>query len=415
MTKLRRVVVTGLSAVTPLGNDLTTSWDNLLACKSGIGPITSFDCSEYDARIAGEVRGFDPVQFMPPKQAKRMDRFCLFAVAAASMLLKQANFTVDPAKSDRVGVNVGVGLGGIHTIETYHTKLMQSGPGRMSPFFIPLLIANMAAGQVSIATGAKGPNLCTTTACASGTHAIGYAFTDIALGRADAMICGGAEGTISPLGVSGFTAAKALSTRNDDPERASRPFDKDRDGFVMGEGSGLLLLESLEHATERGATIYAEVVGLGASSDAFHMTSPPEDASGMFLAMRNAVREAGIQPSDVDHINAHGTSTYLNDMCETKAIKDLFGSHAKNISISANKSQMGHLLGAAGGVESVFSVLALYHGIVPATINYQTPDPLCDLDYTPNAPRKRDIRYALCNSFGFGGTNACVMYKKFEG
>jgi 3-oxoacyl-[acyl-carrier-protein] synthase II len=407
-------VVTGLSAVTPLGNDLTTSWDNLLACKSGIGPITAFDCSEYDARIAGEVRDFDPVQFMPAKQAKRMDRFCLFAVAAASMLLKQANFAVDPARADRVGVNVGVGLGGIHTIETYHTKLMQAGPSRMSPFFIPLLIANMAAGQVSIATGAKGPNLCTTTACASGTHAIGYAYTDIALSRADAMICGGAEGTISPLGLSGFTAAKALSTRNDDPERASRPFDKDRDGFVMGEGSGLLLLESLDHARERGATIYAEVVGLGASSDAYHMTSPPEDASGMFLAMRNAVREAGIDPSEVDHINAHGTSTYLNDMCETKAIKDLFGSHAKNIAISANKSQMGHLLGAAGGVESVFSVLSLYHGIVPATINYQTPDPVCDLDYTPNAPRKRDIRYALCNSFGFGGTNACVLYKRFE-
>lgn len=411
----KRVVVTGLAALTPLGNDIETSWDNLVAGRSGIGPITHFDASEYTSRIAGEVKGFDPEKYIPTKQARRMDRFVQFAVATGQMLVEHSGLVIDESNADRVGVLLGVGLGGLDTIEVFHTKLMEAGPNRVSPFMIPMLISNMAPGQVSIFTGAKGPNVVMTSACASGTHAIGYAFSEIKLGRIDAAITGGVESTITPMGVSGFTALKALSSaHNDDPEHASRPFDKDRDGFVIGEGSGMLMLESLDSALARGATIYAEVVGFGASGDAYHMTAPHESGEGMALAMRNAIREAGIPVEAVDHINAHATSTHLNDLCETRAIKQVFGPHAYNIPITANKSMTGHLLGAAGGMESVFTVLTLHRGIVPGTINRDTPDPECDLNYMTEGSKQLQTNYALCNSFGFGGTNASLLFKRYE-
>jgi len=412
---MNRVVVTSVSAVTPLGNDVETSWQNLLAGKSGIGQITKFDTTDYATTIAGEVKDFDPTVFIGKKEARRMETFTQYAVAAASMLFKTADWTIPEDERSRVGTIIGVGLGGIQTIEDCHEKLLKRGPKKVSPFFIPILIANMAAGQVSIETGAMGPNICTTTACASGTHGIGTAYTDIAMGRVDAMICGGSESTISPLAVAGFNAMKALSVRNDEPELASRPFDKDRTGFIMGEGCGLLLLENLEHAKARGADILAEVVGYGASGDAYHMTAPPEDGSGMAFAMAAAIREAKVDPSKIDHINAHGTSTYLNDLCETRAIKKVFGDHAYNIKICANKSQMGHLLGAAGGVEAVFAVKSLAEGVIPGTLNRETPDPECDLDVCADGPREIQAEYALSNSFGFGGTNACVLFKRFTG
>ncbi len=411
---MNRVVVTAHAALTPLGNDVWTSWKNLLAKKSGITTITRFDASVCDTHIAGEVKGFDPTEYIPHKQARRMEIFCHYAVATAQMLLKEAKWEPTPAELERIGVIVGVGLGGLQSIEDYHTIMMEKGPKRLGPFFIPIIIANMAAGQVSIFTGARGPNICTTTACASGTHGIGAGYSEIKLGRADAMICGGSESTVTALGIAGFNALKALSTRNDEPELASRPFDNERDGFILAEGCGLLMLESLDHAKTRGAEIMAEVVGFGASSDAYHMTAPPEDGSGMALAMRAALREAGVEPSQVSHINAHGTSTKLNDLCETRAIKTVFGDHAYKMPISANKSQIGHLLGAAGGVEGVFTVRSIMESVAPATINLTNPDPECDLDYVTDGPRKTDIEYALCNSFGFGGTNACVLYKRFE-
>lgn len=411
---MKRVVVTGVSAITPIGNDIDTSWDSLLAGKSGIAEITSFDASEFTARIAGEVKGFDAKEFIPHKQAKRMERFTQFAVAANQMLLESTGLKLEGEERERAGVVIGVGLGGLDTIEKQHAKLVKSGPKKITPFFIPIIIGNMAAGQVSIFAEAQGPNLCMCTACASGTHAIGQAYTDIMLDRADVMICGGAESTITPLGFAGFTAMKALSTRNDDPETASRPFDSGRDGFVMGEGAGLLLLESLEHARKRGAEILAEVVGFGASSDAYHMTAPPEDGAGMARAMNAAIREAKIDPSEVDHINAHGTSTKLNDFCETKAIHKVFGEHAKDIAISANKSQIGHLLGGAGGVEAAFAVKTLATGIIPGTANQIEADPDCDLDYVKEGKREQQVNYALSNSFGFGGTNGCMLFKKFE-
>lgn len=413
----KRVVVTGLAAVTPIGNDLETSWENLIAGVSGVGPITRFDLEEFpvDTRFAAEVKNFDAAAYgILPKQAKRMDHFTQYAVASGLMVLKDAGWEIPEAEAGRVGVVIGCGLGGLETLEYYHKVLMERGPGRISPFFIPIMIANMAAGQVSIFTGAKGPNLATTSACASGMHGVGYAFSDIKLGRADAMICGGVESTITPLAVGGFNALKALSTRNDDYAHASRPFDKDRDGFVMGEGCGLMLLESLDHAKARGAKIYAEVAGFGASGDAFHMTAPPENGEGMALAMRAALADAEMAPEELEHINAHGTSTYLNDACETKAIKDVFGEHAKRIPITGNKSMIGHCLGAAGGIESAFSVKTIADGVIPPTINYETPDPSCDLDYCPNTARKIQVNSVLSNSFGFGGTNACVLYKKFE-
>jgi len=411
---MQRVVVTGLATITPLGNDLETSWNNLLAGKNGVGPITRFDCSEFDTKIAAEIKNFDPTDYLDPKQIKRLDRFCHYALAAAKMLLKQANWPIEEELNENLGVLLGCGLGGLETIEEFHTKLKEKGPKRVSPFYIPQLISNMAAGQISIMAKAKGPNLVTTSACASGLHAIGYAFSEVKLGRVKAIITGGVESTITPMAVSGFNAMKALSTRNEEPEKASRPFDRDRDGFVIGEGCGLLLLESLESALERGATIFAEVVGFGASSDAYHMTAPEENGTGMALAMQRALKEAQVDPREIDHINAHGTSTKLNDICETRAIKKVFGSHAYDLLITSNKSMIGHTLGAAGGIESVFSVLSIYHGQIPPTINLDNPDPECDLNYCANQKVEKDIEFALCNSFGFGGTNGCILFRKFH-
>jgi 3-oxoacyl-[acyl-carrier-protein] synthase II len=411
----KRVVVTAVAAVTPLGNDVWTSWNNLIAGKSGIGPVTRFDASEHQSRIAGEVKGFSPEPHIPPKQVKRMELFTQYAVASAMMLLENAQWEIPEAERGRTGAIVGCGLGGLEGIEFYHDKLIKEGPKRVSPFFIPVIIGNMAAGQVAIFTGAMGPNLATTSACASGMHGVGYAFSEIKLGRADAMICGGTESVVTPLCFAGFNALKALSTRNDAPEKASRPFDRERDGFVIGEGCGLLLLESLEHARARGANILAEVVGFGASGDAYHMTAPEGSGAGMALAMEAALREAEIEPEEVDCINAHGTSTNLNDLTETKAIKRLFGNHAAKLAISGNKSQIGHLLGAAGGVECVFSALTISEGIVPGTVNLENPDPECDLDYVADGARKQQVRFVLSNSFGFGGTNACMLFKRFEG
>jgi len=410
---LHRVVVTGLAAITPLGNDLAASWQNLVAGVSGAAPITRFDASAYDTRFACEVKDFDSKPFVAAKLAKRLDRFTIYALSAAMMLMEDAGYKIAPEEAEMVSVIIGCGLGGLETLEATHTKLMEQGPSRVSPFFIPTMIANMAAGQVSIATGARGSNVCTTSACASGLHGIGYAASDIMLGRANAAICGGVESTITPLAVGGFNALKALSTRNDDPTKASRPFDAGRDGFVMGEGCGLLLLESLEHATARGARILAEVAGFGASGDAYHMTAPPEDGSGMALAMRAALREARMAPSEIAHINAHGTSTSLNDSCETTAIKTVLGDHAYKTPITSNKSMIGHCLGAAGGIESVMSVKTIVEGVIPPTINQDTPDPVCDLDYTPNVARTMAVSSVLCNSFGFGGTNASLIFKAF--
>lgn len=430
----KRVVVTGLSAISPLGLNVKESWNALLAGASGIGPITHFDSEGFDTCIAGEVKGFDAEQYVGSKNARRMDRFVQLAVAGALQLLPSAEypfgtdfssgFTVTEKNAHRVGTLLGVGLGGLGTIETFHSKLLESGPSRVSPFYIPMLISNMAPGQVSIFTGIKGTNAVLTSACTSSLHAIGYAFLEIALGRQDAMVTGGIESTITPMGISGFTSMKALSTkRNNTPTKASRPFDADRDGFVMGEGAGLLFLESLESAKARGAKIYAEMVGFGASADAYHMVAPKETGEGMALALRNALAEGkevlaergiAFDPTMVTHINAHATSTAANDKAETKAIHDVFGDHAKNIAICANKSQMGHLLGAAGGVESVFSVLSLYTGIVPGTVNRENPDPDCDLNYMVDGPKKLDPNYVLCNSFGFGGTNGSLLFKKFE-
>ncbi len=410
---MNRVVVTALAAITPLGNDLETSWENLLAGKSGIGPVTSFDASGFDTKIAGEVKDFEPTKYINAKAARRMEKFTQFAVAASNMLMERAGWDIPPEEADRAGVIIGVGLGGLEGIERQHQKLIEAGPHRISPFFIPTIIANMAAGMVSIEHGTRGANICTTTACSSGTHAIGLAYSEIKLGRNDVMICGGTESTITPLAFSGFNAMKALSTRNDDPEHASRPFDKDRDGFVIGEGCGLMLLESLDHAKKRGATILAEVVGAGASGDAYHMAAPPEDGSSAAIAMRKAIEEAGISPSEVDHINAHATSTNLGDLGETRAIKSVFGAHAKDIAICSNKGQMGHLLGAAGGVEGVFSVMTIHTGIIPGTVNQITPDPECDLDYGAGGARKKQVEYVLSNSFGFGGTNGCMLFKRF--
>ncbi|MBT8762695.1 beta-ketoacyl-ACP synthase II [Desulfohalobiaceae bacterium Ax17] len=412
---LNRVVVTGLAAITPIGPNLQKSWDNLLAGVSGVDKITRFDCQDYATKIAAEVKDFKVEDFLSPKLARRLDRFCQFAVAAAKMLVEDANWSTQEEKADELGVILGCGLGGLETIEEFHTKLMKSGPRRVSPFYIPQLISNMASGQVSIATGAKGPNLATTSACASGLHAIGYAYSDIKLGRVKAMITGGVESTITPMAVSGFNAMRALSTRNDEPQKASRPFDKDRDGFVIGEGCGFLLLESLEHALERGAKIYAEVVGFGASSDAYHMTAPEESGAGMAQAMQSALKEADVSPEDIDHINAHGTSTKLNDICETRAIKKVFGQHAYDILITANKSMIGHTLGAAGGIESVFSVLSVFESKIPGTINLEHPDPECDLNYCPGKSIEKEIQFALCNSFGFGGTNGSILFRKFQG
>lgn len=410
-----RVVITGVSGVTPLANDIDSTWKRLLAGESGIGSITAFDAGDYPCKVAGEVKDFNPENYMPAKQARRMDRFTQLAIAAGKMLMDSSGLKITPENEYDVAVIMGVGLGGLHTIETWHKKLLESGPNKITPFMIPMLISNMGPGQISIFTGAKGPNIVTTTACASGIHAIGTAFDSILLGRAKSVISGGVESTITPLGVAGFTALKALSTHfNDEPARASRPFDARRDGFVMAEGAGLLLLEDLETAKARGATIIAELVGYGASADAWHMTAPHESGEGMAMAMTNAIRDAGIKPEEIGHINAHATSTHLNDLTETRAIKLAFGDHAKKIKISATKSMTGHLLGAAGGIETVFTALALRDGMLPGTINLEFPDPECDLDYLSKGTEKHDCEYAMCNSFGFGGTNASVILKKWR-
>ena len=411
----KRVVVTGVAAVTPIGNSLEESWRNLLAGKSGIAPLTRFDCSEYATKIAGEVKGFDVGEQLPPKLAKRLEPFCTWAMACAENAIKDAGYVIPEEKEHRIGCILGCGLGGLKTIEEAVLKLDAQGPRRISPFTIPTLISNMAPGMVSIFTKCRGPNLITTSACASGTHAIGTAFSEIQLGRADLMLSGGVESVITPLAVSGFNALKALSVRNDDPEHASRPFDRDRDGFIIGEGCGVLLLESLEHARERGAEIYAEIVGFGSSSDAYHMTAPSDDGLGMALAMKAAIDEAGIPVEAVDHINAHATSTPLNDICETRAIKRVFGDHASKLLITANKSMIGHLLGAAGGVEGVFSAMTLKSGMVPGTVNLDNPDEGCDLNYMADGTIAKEVGYVLSNSFGFGGTNACILFKRWEG
>ncbi len=410
----RRVVVTGLSALTPLGNDLESSWSALINGESGIAPITRFDCSDYQTQIAGEVRDFDPLQYISRKDKQRMDRFNIYAVACSQMLLENAGLEISEENGNQTGILLGCGLGGLETLEEFHTRLLNRGPRKVSPFYIPKLISNIAPGQIAIYTRAKGPNLVTTSACASGVHSIGYAFSDLKLGRVESMICGGVESTITPMGVSGFNAMQALSTRNEDPENASRPFDKDRDGFVLSEGCGLLLLETLDSAQARGAPIYAEVCGFGASADAYHITAPDESGEGMGQAMNMAMKEAEVDPQDVDHINAHGTSTYFNDISETRAIKNVFGEHAYNIPITANKSMIGHMLGAAGGAESVFSVMSLSRDKIPGTINLENPDTECDLDFVSEGSRDRQINYVLCNSFGFGGTNACILFKRFQ-
>ncbi|TVQ99944.1 MAG: beta-ketoacyl-[acyl-carrier-protein] synthase II [Desulfovibrionales bacterium] len=411
----KKIVVTGLSAVTPLGVTAQTSWERLIQGVSGIAPLTRFDCQDHATKIAAEVKGFEPEKYMPAKQTRRMELFAQFAVAGAKMLLEDARWTIPADRAHRTAVIIGCGIGGLDALERSQTTMLKSGPRKISAFFIPSLISNMAAGQVSIFTGAKGNNLVTTSACASGLHSIGTAFSELLLGRTDVAICGGTEASLTPLAMAGFNALKALSTRNDEPQLASRPFENNRDGFIMGEGCGLLLLETLEHAQARGATILAEVVGYGASGDAYHITAPEENGEGMSLAMQAALDEAGVAPGDVDHINAHGTSTKLNDITETKAIKRVFGKHAASIPITGNKSMIGHLLGAAGGVESVFSILTLHHGIIPGTINMVDPDPECDLDYVTDGSRKADVNYVLCNSFGFGGTNAAILYKRWDG
>jgi len=385
----------------------------LLAGRSGIGPITHFDPAQFSCRIAAEVKGFDPLQFIEKKELKKMGLFIQFALAAAAEAMAHAGFTVSDAESPRVGVYIGSGIGGFDVIEREHKNLLEGGPRKISPFFIPATIVNLAAGHVSIRHNARGPNSATCTACTSSAHAVGDSFRLVQRGDADVMISGGSEAAITPLGVGGFAAMRALSTRNDEPERASRPFDLDRDGFVVGEGSGVLILEELEHARRRGAPILAEVVGYGMSGDAFHITQPAEDGDGAYRSMLNTLNDAQLTPPQVDYINTHGTSTPVGDKLETVAIKRLFGAHARQVAISSTKSMTGHLLGGAGGLEAGISVLALQHQIVPPTTNYETPDPDCDLDYTPNVPRQRAMEYALSNSFGFGGTNASLLFRRW--
>lgn len=411
---MKRVVLTGFGAVTPLGIGKDVFWDALLEGKSGVGYITRFDASEHDTKIAAEVKNFDPTAFMEKKEAKRMDLFAQYAVAGTKMALDDAGIDLSKINTERAGAIIGSGIGGITTLEAEKEKLDEKGPGRISPLFIPMMIANMAAGQVSMTFGLKGSSMTITTACASATHAIGEAFRMIKSGYLDIAVSGGTESSITPLSMAGFISMKALSTRNEEPAKASRPFDKNRDGFVMGEGSGIVILEELEHALKRGARIYAEVVGYGSTSDAFHITQPDPEATGAMRAMALALEEGAASSCDIDYINAHGTSTYFNDKLETLAIKRLFGEYAKNINISSTKSMTGHLLGAAGGVEAIATAMAIYTGVIPPTINYETNDEECDLDYTPNNAVKRSVRYGLSNSLGFGGHNASILLKRYE-
>jgi len=410
----RRVVVTGVGLVTALGTGTEETWKGLCDGRSGVGPISRFDSTEFSTKIAAEVKDFDPLKWFDKKDLKKMDFFIYYAVAAADFAMKQSGLVIDQDLSERVGVFIGSGIGGFTVIEREHKALLEGGPRKISPFFIPSSIINLAAGQVSIRFGARGPNSAPCTACSSGAHAVGDAFRVISRGDADAMICGGSEAAITPMGVGGFAAMRALSTRNDEPMRASRPFDAERDGFVVGEGAGVLVLEELEYAKRRGAKIIAELAGYGMSGDAFHITLPPDDGRGAHRVMLNALTDAGIQPEEVGYINAHGTSTPPNDRIESYAIKQLFGTHAKNLAVSSTKSMIGHLLGAAGAVEAGIASLVVERGILPPTINYENPDPECDLDYVPNQMRKKDVRYALSNSFGFGGTNAALLFKRYE-
>ena len=410
----KKVVVTGLGLITPLGIGLQESWDGIVGGRSGIVRITQFDTSGFPTQIAGEVKGFNAEDYIELKEIKKMDRFIHFAIAAAGMALDDAGLKITEETAERTGVIVGSGIGGLHAIEHYHSVLLEKGPKRITPFFIPMLIVNLASGQISMKFGAKGPNSAVATACATGSHAIGDAFKIIQRGDADIMIAGGTEAVITPLGIGGFNAMKALSTRNEEPEKASRPFDRDRDGFIMGEGSGILILESIESALNRGAKIYAELVGYGMTADAYHMTSPSPHGEGAARCMTMALRDGNVQPSDVSYINAHGTSTKHGDELETQAIKTVFQEDAYRIPVSSTKSMTGHLLGAAGGVEAILTALSIYNDLIPPTINLDNPDPECDLDYVPHLARKADVRYALTNSFGFGGTNACLLFRKFE-
>jgi len=409
----RRVVVTGVGLVSPLGVGTIPTWDGLMAGKVGIGPITRFDTSEYACRIAGEVQGFDPLDYVDKKEVKKSDLFCHFAVAASDFAVADAGLETDEESRHRVGVIIGSGIGGLPLIESTHRTLLERGPSRISPFFIPGLIVNMAAGLVSIRYGFTGPNESPCTACTTGLHAVGDAYRKIQHGYADAMICGGTEAVISPLAVAGFSAMRALTSRNDEPEKASRPWDKDRDGFVLGEGAGILVLEELERAQRRGANIYAEIVGYGMSADAYHISAPHPDGDGAVQVMVESLRDADLPPEAIGYVNAHGTSTDLGDLAEVKAIRRVFGDHADKLSVSSTKSSTGHLLGAAGGLESGILALALRHQMLPATMNHDAPGEGCDLDFVPNQPRKADFEYALTNSFGFGGTNGALIMRRW--
>ncbi|MCJ7502025.1 MAG: beta-ketoacyl-ACP synthase II [Acidobacteriia bacterium] len=411
----RRVVVTGVGLVSPLGIGREETWQGILAGKSGAAPITHFDTTGFPVTFAAEVKGFDPLLYVEKKEVKKMGLFIQFALAAAQFAVEHAGLKITPDIAERTGVYIGSGIGGFDVIEREHTALMQGGPRKISPFFIPAAIANLASGFVSIRWGAKGPNSATCTACSSSTHALGDSFRLIQRGDADVMICGGAEGAITPMGVGGFASMRALSTRNGEPEKASRPFDRDRDGFVVGEGAGILILEELGFALRRGVPIWAEVVGYGMTGDAFHITQPSEDAGGAVRAMRLTLADAKVAPEQVDYINAHGTSTPYNDRLETLAVKKVFGDHAYKVAVSSTKSMTGHLLGGAGGLEAGFSVLAIRDQVLPPTINYENPDPDCDLDYVPNQARKGAVEYVLSNSFGFGGTNAVLLLKRYTG
>ncbi len=410
----RRVVVTGLGMVSALGTGVQKNWEAVCSGKSGIGPITKFDASPFPSQIAGEVKDFRSEDFMDKQKVRRFDIFIHYALASARMAMEDSGLTINSGNSHRVGCLTGSGLGGLNMLEHYHKVLLEKGPRRISPFFIPGMIANMAPGQIAIEFGAKGPNISVGTACAASCHAVGESFRLIREGIADAMITGGSEAVITPLALGGFCSMRALSTRNHEPEKASRPFDLERDGFVMGEGAGMLILEELTQALERGAEIYAEMAGYGLSGDAYHVSAPSPDGEGAISCMNMAIKDAGIDPKDIDYINAHGTSTKLNDLSENKAIKAVFGEHAHKLAVSSTKSMIGHVLGGAGGIEAVYTVLAIKHGIIPPTINYETPDPECDLDYVPNVARRAEVRTAMSNSFGFGGTNACLALKAFK-
>lgn len=411
----RRVVVTGLGIVSPLGIGHEENWDAVSNGRSGIGPITRFDPKDVNAKIAGEVKNFNPEDYIEKKEIKKMDTFLHYSLAAGKMAVADSGLVINDENAERVGVLVGSGLGGLETIEKYHSLMLEQGPKKISPFFIPMLIVNLAPGHISMYFGCKGPNTSIVTACATGNHSIGEAFKIIQRGDADAMIAGGVESTITPLAVGGFCAMKALSTRNDEPERASRPFEKDRIGFVMAEGAGIIVLEEMDFAVKRGAEIYGEITGFGCNADAHHITAPSPGGEGAARCMNLALNDAGLNPGDIDYINAHGTSTYMNDLCETQGMKKVFKDYAKDLWVSSTKSMTGHLLGAAGGVEAVFSLLTIKNGVVPPTINYETPDPECDLDYVPNTAREKQVDKVMSNSFGFGGTNATLIFQKFEG